>query len=239
MKDYYKILIDGMDDTLTVTGIVRGVAWVGAELSNGSFGIAMNTEGESVQRKFASLVGLGAKTAAQAVMSWSFNEASEAMAVINAYYNTPERMERLHLAADDAKSCTDGMDIEDKTVALIGHLKLGDEALKGAKEVYIIERDPRDGDLPDSACEYILPECDVSIITGSAAVNKTMPRLLELSRNAKTVVIGPTVPMCPELKSLGIDRLSGMVVTDKAGIVDWMRKVRGTPYPFGKSFTID
>ena len=57
MKDYYKVLIDGMDDTLTVTGIVRGAAWVGAELSNGSFGIAMNTEGESVQRKFASLGG--------------------------------------------------------------------------------------------------------------------------------------------------------------------------------------
>ena len=101
MKDYYKILIDGMDDTLTVTGIVRGAAWVGAELSNGSFGIAMNTEGESVQRMFASLVGLGAKTAAQAVMSWSFNEASEAMAVINAFYNTTERMERLHLADDE------------------------------------------------------------------------------------------------------------------------------------------
>lgn len=239
MKDYYKILLDGMDDTVTVTGIVRGAAWVGAELSNGSFGIAMNTEGESVERMFASLVGLGAQTAAQAVMSWSFNEASEAMAVINAYYNTPERMERLRLAADDAKSCTDGMDIEGKTVALIGHLKLGDEALRGAKMVYIIEREPRDGDLPDSACEYILPECDVAIITGSAAINKTMPRLLELSENAKTIVIGPTVPMCPELKALGIDRLSGMVVTDKAGIVDWMQKVRGTPYPFGKSFVID
>ena len=239
MKDYYKILIDGMNDTLTVTDIVRGVAWVGAELCNGSFGIAMNTEGESVQRMFASLVGLGAKQAAQAVMSWNFSEASEAMAVINAFYNTPERMERLHLADDSAKSCTDGMDIEGKTVALIGHLKLGEEALRGAKKVYIIEREPRDGDLPDSACEYILPECDVVIITGSAAINKTMPRLLELSESAKTVVIGPTVPMCPELKTLGIDRLSGMVVTDKTGIIDWMQKVRGTPYPFGKSFVID
>ena len=95
MKSFYKILIDGMDDTLTVTGIVRGAAWVGAELSNGSFGIAMNTEGESVERMFPSLMGLGAKTAAQAVMSWSFNEASEAMAVINAFYNTTERMELL------------------------------------------------------------------------------------------------------------------------------------------------
>lgn len=238
MKDFYKILIDGMDDALTVTGIVRGVSWVGAELSGGSFGIAMNTEGESVERMFPSLVGLGAKTAAQTVMSWSFKEASEAMAVINAYYNTPERMERFGFA-DSGKSCTDGMDVTGKTVALIGHLKLGDEALRGAKEVYIIEREPRDGDLPDSACEYILPECDVAIITGSAAINKTMPRLLELSENAKTIVIGPSVPMCPELKTLGIDRLSGMVVTDKDGIIGWMQRERGTPYPFGKSFMID
>ena len=239
MKDFYKILIDGMNDRLTVTGIVRGLAWVGAELSNGSFGIAMNTEGESVERMFASLVGLGAKTAAQAVMSWSFNEASEAMAVINAFYNTPERIEHLHLAADGATSCTEGMNINGKTVALIGHLKLGNEALRGAKEVYIIEREPRDGDLPDSACEYVLPECDIVIITGSAAINKTMPRLLELSKNAKTVVVGPSVPMCPELKKLGIDRLSGMSVADKTGIIDRMQKVRETPYPFGMTFVID
>lgn len=89
------------------------------------------------------------------------------------------------------------MDIEGKTVALIGHLKLGDEALKGAKEVYIIERDPRDGDLPDSACEYILPECDVSIITGSAAVNKTMPRCLsylETQRPSSSARPSPCVP---------------------------------------------
>ena len=238
MKSFYKILIDGMDDTLTVTGIVRGAAWVGAELSNGSFGIAMNTEAESVGRMFPSLMGLGAKTAAQAVMSWSFNEASEAMAVINAFYNTTERMERLGFE-DDGKSCTDGMDIAGKTIALIGHLKLGDEALRGAKEVFIIEREPRDGDLPDSACEYILPECDVAIITGSAAVNKTMPRLVELSENAKTIIIGPSVPMCPALKTLCVDRLSGMVVTDKDGIIDWMQKERGNPYPFGKSFMID
>lgn len=239
MKDYYKILIDGMDDTLTVTGIVRGVAWVGAELSNGSFGIAMNTESESVQRMFTTLVGLKAKTAAQAVMSWNFNEASEAMAVINAFYNTPERIKMLGYAADSEKSCTYGMDIESKTVAMIGHLKPGVDALRGAKEVYIIEREPCDGDLPDSACEYILPECDVVLITGSAAINKTMPRLLELSKNAKTIVIGPTVPMCPKLKALGIDRLSGMAVADKAGIIDWMQKVRGTPYPFGETFFID
>lgn len=238
MKEYYEILINGMDNALSVTGIIRGKAWIGAELSNGSFGIAMNTEGDSVSRNFDTLVGMKARDAAQAVMSWNFNEASEAMAVINAFYNTPERMEMLGLGGDYAKSCTDGIETEGKTVTLIGHLKLGDEALKGAKQVYIIERDPRTGDYPDSACEYLLPESDIAIITGSAAINKTMPRLLELSKHAKTVVTGPTAPMCPQLKTLGIDRLSGMIVADIPGIKKWMLEVRASPYPFGKEFNI-
>ena len=52
------------------------------------------------------------------------------------------------------------------------------------------------------------------IITGSAAINKTMPRLLELSRNAEIILTGPTVTCCPELLALGISRLSGRVVTE-------------------------
>lgn len=42
------------------------------------------------------------------------------MAVINAFYNTPERMEMLGLGGDYAKSCTDGIETEGKTVTLIG-----------------------------------------------------------------------------------------------------------------------
>ncbi len=238
MKDYYKILIDGMDDTVTVSEIVRGRAWVGAMLSNGGFAIAMNTESHSVERMYPTLVGLGAKQAAKAVLSWNFDESSEAMAVINAYYNTPARMKALNCRIDGKAVCTEGIETEGKKIALIGHLKLGDDALKGAKKVYIIERDPREGDYPDSACEYILPECDIVIITGSAAINKTMPRLLELSKNAKTIVIGPSVPLCPELKELGICRISGMTVTDIAGIKEWMRDNKASPYPFGESFML-
>jgi uncharacterized protein (DUF4213/DUF364 family) len=52
------------------------------------------------------------------------------------------------------------------------------------------------------------------IITGSASINKTMPRLLELSKNAEIILTGPTVTCCPELLALGINRLSGRVVTE-------------------------
>lgn len=89
--------------------------------------------------------------------------------------------------------------------------------LDAAKQVYILERHPKPGDYPDSACEYLLPECDTVLITGSSMVNKTLPRLLELCKNAYVILTGPTVPLCPALLDFGIDRLAGMVVTDKAG----------------------
>ena len=50
--------------------------------------------------------------------------------------------------------------------------------------------------------------------TGSASMNKTMPRLLELAENAEVILTGPSVPMCPELFSLGISRLYGVIIED-------------------------
>lgn len=238
MKDFYKTLVKGIDPALTVTRIVKGKSWTGAELSNGSFGIAMHTVGSSIERAKDSLIGLSAKDAALSVMSWNFEEASEGMAVINAFYNNVSLMKKQRFDVPFEQVCTVGMDVKNKTVAFIGHLKMPSETIKGCKKLYIIERDPREGDYPDSACEYILPQCDIVIITGSACVNKTMPRLLELSRNAETILIGPTVPMCPKLKNLGVDRLSGMAVRDKDGIIDWMQREAGNPYSYGDTFLI-
>ena len=236
--DYYDILINGISDKLYVSRIVNGKSWVAAELSDGRFGIAMHYTLESRARQFGSLEGLDARTAASAVRSWNLQEASEGMAVINAFYNTREHMTELGAQCSYDKSCTEGIITESKKIALIGHLSLQPEALKGASKVYIIEREPKPGDYPDSACEYILPQCDIVIMTASAAVNKTIPRLLELSKCAKTIIIGPTAPLCPELKALGIDRISGVTVRDKISFERWAVENHGSPYPFGDVFMI-
>lgn len=238
MKTYYEMLINEIPAHLSVKSIVRGVSWIGAELSDGSFGIAMNTAGESRPRMFPELCGLPAKCAAEAVMSWNLAEAGEGMAVINAYFNSQERLHELSCYSPYDRVCTRGMQLDGKSVAFIGHLRMPAEATAGAKEVYIIEREPKPGDYPDSACEYLLPRCELVIISGSAAINKTLPRLLELSENADVILTGPSVPMCPELKALGISRLSGMVVRDKAELISWMTKESGSPYRFGDTFLI-
>ena len=59
------------------------------------------------------------------------------------------------------------------------------------------ERRPLGGDLPDQAGEYLLGRQDCVCITGSAVANKTLPRLLELSRSAYVVLVGPSVPLAP------------------------------------------
>ena len=85
MKEYYRILLDGIPGGITVTEVIRGPAWTGAELSDGSFGIAMSTPGSCIPRTHKTLTGMEARAAAEAVMSWNMEEASEAMAVIKAF----------------------------------------------------------------------------------------------------------------------------------------------------------
>ncbi len=234
--DYYDILISGISTELYVKRIIHGMSWIAAELSDGRYGIALHDTLQSRDRMLPTLEGLSAREAAGAVRSWNLLEASEAMAVINAFYNTSERLKELGALCDYDKSCTKGMETAGKKIALIGHMSLQPEALNGAREVYIIERSPKPGDYPDSACEYLLPACDIVIMTASAAINKTLPHLLELSRNAKTIIIGPTTPMCPELKTLGISRLSGMVVRDRTAFEHWTLEKSGSPYPYGDVF---
>ena len=60
----------------------------------------------------------------------------------------------------------------------------------------------------------MLPFADYAFITGVSFINKTAPRLLELTRHATTVFIGPSVVMSPELFSWGAQMLAGSVVAD-------------------------
>lgn len=235
-------LYDALLDNLAGDGVVKTVCstdfWTMAGWED-KLGLAMTTFGDTRSPLWPDLANRSVAEVAQAVKSWNLPEASAAMAVINGCYNTPARLEALCCAEPFENYCTRGLDMTGKTVGVIGHLGMPADTLRLAKEVYILERNPRPGDYPDSACEYLLPKCDVVLITGSSFVNKTLPRLLELSRNAYTIVTGPSVPMCPELLELNIQRLAGLVVTHREQAADHVaRGVPGNPYPFGVPFLL-
>ena len=59
-----------------------------------------------------------------------------------------------------------------------------------------------------------LPDQDYVYITGTTITNKTLPRLLTLTENAKTTMVGPSSSITPILFSHGVDAVAGFYVTD-------------------------
>ena len=55
-------------------------------------------------------------------------------------------------------------------------------------------------------------------MTATTLINKTMPRLLALSRNARMVVAGPSTPLHPLMFNHGVDLLGGLIVDDQPSV---------------------
>lgn len=235
----YDTIISALPDNGRIDSVLSGERWALAESSGGS-ALAMMTEGSSIPPMFPNgLSGMDVRSAAQSMKSWNLEEAGLAIAAVNSMFNTQRRMEALSCYLPIERHYTEGIDFRGKTVGMVGHLHGPRNMRADAKAVYILERSPQEGDYPDSACDFILPQCDIVLITGSSLVNKTMPHLLELCKNAYTVLTGPTVPMCPELMEHGIDRLAGLCVTDPDGLRAHVIYGRlGSPYVYGKPFVL-
>ena len=235
-----------------VSGLLRDDRWACVLSGNGGAGIAMYTEGNSLPPLLPEMKepspkpdyvapagGLTLGELASAESSWNFVEASYAAAAANVCLNTGKRIAELGCGIPRELHYSFGLDFAGKTVAIIGHLKKAPMYAAEAKKVYILERSPQTGDYPDSACDFILPQCDIVIITGSSLINKTLPHLLTLCENAYTVLTGPSVPLCPGLKDFGIDRLAGFAATDISGIIAAVRaNSLYSPYSFGESFVL-
>jgi uncharacterized protein (DUF4213/DUF364 family) len=104
---------------------------------------------------------------------------------------------------------------EGKRIAIVGHFPFVPRLRKIAKELWVIERNLREGDYPESEAENLIPQADVVGITGTAFTNHTIEHLLELcNRNAYVVVLGGTTPLSSVLFEHGINAISGTKVVN-------------------------
>ena len=242
MRNFFELydgLIEGISSDEAVAGPLMGQCWTAVETGD-HFGMAMTTPVDTAPRMLqVDHAGMSLKELARAAKSWNLTEAGFGMAAVNAYYNTPQRLEALNAYEPFDKYCTDGVDLQGKHIGVVGHLNMPRSIWEQAASVRILERSPRPGDYPDSACDWLIPQCDVVIITASTLVNKTLPHLLDLAQNAYTILAGPSCPMCPELLHFGIDRIAGLVITDVMGMKEKIRReISGPPYPMGKPFLL-
>lgn len=212
MWELYDRLIESVPEDVAVDHIHVGETWTIVHAGPYcGFAVTVN-EQELALPSFDELIGRGLRSAASLCKSWDFLSASVGTAALNAYYNAPSvaltvpGMEQTKNAFTDYAAAVAG-----KKAAVIGHFFNLEKFLTEAECVSVLERRPWPGDYPDSACEYILPEQDFVFITGSAFINKTLPRLLELSSHGRAIVLGPSTPMSPLLFEYGAMELSGLM----------------------------
>lgn len=213
----YKDLISAIPEGIAVRDIAIGNHWALVETDDGC-GIALASSGGRGSYRLGDAArSMDLRDLAAQTTSWNFLEASVGVAALNAWYSTPE-----HAAAAgmiiESKTSNDGFDLyraicAKKRVTVVGHFPLI-ERLADTCELSILERNPHGDDMPDPACEYLLPHQDAIFITGLTLTNKTMPRLLHLSKNASTILVGPSVVPAPLLFEYGADCLAGSVVVD-------------------------
>lgn len=150
---------------------------------------------------------LTGKDVVELAYSWNLIEASIGVAAINALikpknYREIEIFDRILSIIEDYKK-----------IGIVGYFKPLIEKLPKEKQIFIFEREPWYGVLPESAEEDLIPKCDLVIISGSALVNKTLEQLLKIAQGY-TLVTGPTTPLTTILFEYGADALAGSLVTD-------------------------
>ena len=102
-----------------------------------------------------------------------------------------------------------------KRIAIVGHFPFIPKVRETAKQLWVIEKNPREGDFIEADAENLIPQADIVAITGTAFTNHTIEHLLELCNpKAYVIVLGDTTPLSPILFDYGVDAISGTKVVN-------------------------
>lgn len=218
----YDDLASGVDPTVRVDEFSAGVAWFGVR-AGGALGLAMSPpEGRDTPTQAGRIAGSPLHEVASGIKSWNWADAALGAAAINAHYNQPERVKehaRIHGGMLHDLNAFEYYrpSYRGAKVAVVGHFR-NLERVADVCDLTILERRPGAGDTPDTACETVLPQADWVFITATTLINKTLPRLLELSRGAQVVLVGPTAPLTFDWSSHGIRAVAGLCIDDTRSV---------------------
>jgi uncharacterized protein (DUF4213/DUF364 family) len=194
-----------------VKRVCVGLHWTVVESEYTGMAHTFKTGNKVELRSSGALVGQSALELTRRLRSWEPLEASLGLAALNSLIQPTGKPGNVF---DHILGLAAG-----KTVTVIGRFPANDQIARVAGHVHFLELDPQDGELPAYACEEVVPESDLVVITATALINKTLPRLLELSRDATGVVLGPSTPMNDVLFRHGADILAGVRVTDTDALI--------------------
>jgi uncharacterized protein (DUF4213/DUF364 family) len=219
MNALYRWLLDSSLTDAPLQRLCMGLNWTMAEVA-GSSGFAFGPGQVPRTLPWAgTLRGQPSERLRAWLLSWNEAEAAVGLAVLNACINGADGCAR---QAEPLQGDAPGHlrvfehflpRLQGAQVAVIGHYP-GLERLWADQPYDCLERRLQEGDLPDAAAEYLLPQADWVFISASSIANKTLPHLLELARRAQVVLMGPSLPWLRGWREFGVDYLAGVRVAD-------------------------
>ena len=106
---------------------------------------------------------------------------------------------------------------EGKKMAIVGHVPFLPKVREKVNALWVIEKNPREGDFTEAEADRLIPQADVVAITGTSLTNHTLEHLLGLcDPKAYVLMLGDTVPLSPVLFDYGLSALCGTRVVDEA-----------------------
>ncbi|MGQ9777775.1 MAG: Rossmann-like domain-containing protein [Thermodesulfobacteriota bacterium] len=217
MKIIDDLLFNLKGNDISVRSVNTCVFWTAVMSKHCGLSSTFREEGPSHERGVRDVGRLTQKTAlelAQYAKSDSLLEASIGMATINSLIEIDESKCMEKNAFDIILEKGEG-----KNVGIVGHFPWIPKLRERIKNLWVLEQRLRDGDLPASDADRILPQCDVVGITGTSLINHTLEGLLKLCKKAFIVLIGPTSPLSPVLFDHGINAICGSKVTDPNRVI--------------------
>jgi uncharacterized protein (DUF4213/DUF364 family) len=154
-----------------------------------------------------------AQELARLVLSENHYESSVGMAALNSLIQ-PKPEDCMELNAYDwlFSNCPG------KDVAIVGHFNFVDQVRILARNLWVLEKNPRPGDIPAEYSAEYLGKAEIIAITGSAFVNHSMSDVLAMCNPKATIMIlGPSTPLSPVLFDHNVSILSGARVVDETG----------------------
>ena len=193
-----------------VTRVCIGLHWTLVESRTVGIAHTYKTGRKVEVADSGALAGRGALELAARLASWEPLEASLGLAALNSLIEPAGEAGNVF---DEVLRLAPG-----RTVTVIGRFPFNGRVAAVAGRAHFLEMDPEPGELPPFAAEEVLPRSDISVISATALINHTLPRLLELARHGTAVVLGPSTPLNDVLLAHGAKLVAGTRVADREAL---------------------
>jgi uncharacterized protein len=115
-----------------------------------------------------------------------------------------------------------------KNISVIGHFPFLEDLGKIAANLWIIEKRPGPGDIPEERGQEYIARSDIVVISATTLINHTLQGILGSCREGSIkMLLGPSTPMSEVFFDYGIDILSGSVVADREKLLKLVDKGAG------------